>query len=548
MALLGAGVYAALRQPPWRTYPVFLAMLDAGQVTEVTFTGDSMAFTTVGGTRYRADAPTDQSLRERLMMEGVRVRTSQAPPWAGLAVALGLAGGIILYKRAGKRSSSGLSVGEQIPNTRFSDVAAQDEAVDSLRGLVEFIKDPGKYERFGARIPRGMLLYGPPGTGKTLLAKALAGEAGVPFFNVCGSDFVQMYVGVGAGRVRDLFKKVRAAGKAVLFIDEIDALGRRRDQHGNEEREQTLNALLTEMSGFRGDQGVVVLAATNRPDMLDEALTRPGRFDRQVEVGLPTRAQRLQILKVHARNKPLSKDVDLERLAYNAVYFSGAKLESLLNEAAIRAARRNAGAIEPDDIEYSFETVMVGEQKQDRSGVSDRERTITAYHEAGHALATAKLLPESKLTRLSIIPSTKGMAGYSMSVQPDRMFQTRAELEAHVAIALAGRAAEELVFGHRQITTGASNDLARATEMVARMALEWGMDDELGLSVRRVLGQYGINGSSEAQQVKARLDLLYKVTLRLLENERDTLRMLAEALLREELLNEDRLRELLPAA
>ncbi|MDR0396185.1 MAG: AAA family ATPase [Oscillospiraceae bacterium] len=548
MALLGAGVYIALSQPPWRTYPVFLSMLDAGQVTEVTFSADGITFGTREGTRYRTDAPPDQSLRERLLMDGVRVRANQTPPWAGLAVALGLAGGIILYKRAGKRSSSGLSVGEQIPGTRFDDVAAQDEAVDSLRGLVEFIKDPEKYERFGARIPRGMLLYGPPGTGKTLLARALAGEAGVPFFNVCGSDFVQMYVGVGAGRVRDLFRKVRAAGKAVLFIDEIDALGRRRDQHGNEEREQTLNALLTEMSGFRGDHGIVVLAATNRPDMLDEALTRPGRFDRQIEVGLPTRAQRLQILKVHARNKPLSEDVDLDRLAYNAVYFSGAKLESLLNEAAIRAARRNAERIEPDDIEYSFETVMVGEQKQDRSGFSERERTITAYHEAGHALATAKLLPESKLTRLSIIPSTKGMAGYSMAVQPDRMFQTRAELEAHVAIALAGRAAEELIFGHRQITTGASNDLVRATEMVTRMALEWGMDDELGLPVRRVLGQYGLNGGAEAKQVKERLDLLYKVTLRLLDNEKDTLRMLAEALLREELLNEDRLRELLTAA
>ncbi|GHU71329.1 cell division protein FtsH [Clostridia bacterium] len=547
MVLLGAGVWLTLRQPPWRTYPVFLAMLNSGQVSEVEFYGDTLTFTAAGGNRYRTDAPSNETLRERLMMDGIRVRTTQTPPWAGLAVALGLAGGIILYKRTGKRSSSGLNIGEQIPGTRFTDVAAQDEAVDSLRGLVEYIKDPGKYERFGARIPRGMLLYGPPGTGKTLLAKALAGEAGVPFFNVCGSDFVQMYVGVGAGRVRDLFKKVRAAGKAVLFIDEIDALGRRRDQHGNEEREQTLNALLTEMSGFRGDQGIVVLAATNRPDMLDEALMRPGRFDRQVEVGLPSCAQRLQILKVHARNKPLSKDVDLDKLAYNAVYFSGAKLESLLNEAAIRAARRSAESIEPEDIDYSFETVMVGEQKQDRTGISAHERTITAFHEAGHALATARLLPESKLTRLSIIPSTKGMAGYSMSVQPDKMFQTRAELEAHVAVALAGRAAEELVFGHRQITTGASNDLARATEMVTRMALEWGMDDELGLPVRRVLGQYGLNSTNEAKHVKDRLDLLYRVTMKLLDNERETLKILAERLLEEELLTEDALAGLLAA-
>ncbi|MDR1569681.1 MAG: AAA family ATPase [Oscillospiraceae bacterium] len=550
IVLLTAGVWVMLRQPPWRTYPAFQQELQAGQIAEATISGDSVIYTTRGGERFRTDAPSTESFRERLMLAGVRVHSSEVQPLALLAIALGIAGGVILYSRtSGKhRSAKGMVIGEQIPETRFCDVAAQEEAIDNLRGLVEFIKDPEKYERFGARIPRGMLLYGPPGTGKTLLARALAGEAGVPFFNVCGSDFVQMYVGVGASRVREVFRRVRGAGKAVLFIDEIDALGRRRDNHnGNEEREQTLNALLTEMSGFRGDQGIVVLAATNRPDMLDEALLRPGRFDRQAEVGLPSCAQRLKILQVHARNKPLSKDIDLERLAYNSVYFSGAKLESLLNEAAIRAARRNAASIEPMDVEQSFETVMVGEQKQDRSGISAHEREITAYHEAGHALATYKLLPDSKLTRLSIIPSTRGMAGYSMAVQPDKMFQTRAELEAHVAIALAGRAAEELAFGARQVTTGASNDLARATEMCVRMTVEWGMDEEIGLPVRRVLGQYGINAGSEAARVKTNMDLLYRVTLKLLENERDTLIKLASALLEEELLTEDRLREIFSA-
>lgn len=545
MILLAAGVWLTIQQPTWRTYPVFQQELAAGEVAEATLSNGSLVYTTRDGERYKTDAPASESFRERLMMAGVRVHTSEVSPLMLLAVGLGIGAGVILYKKGGvRRSAKGMVVGEQIPDTRFSDVAAQEEAVDNLRGLVEFINAPEKYEKFGARIPRGMLLYGPPGTGKTLLARALAGEAGVPFFNVCGSDFVQMYVGVGASRVRDVFRRVRSAGKAVLFIDEIDALGRRRDNHnGNEEREQTLNALLTEMSGFRGDQGIVVLAATNRADMLDEALTRPGRFDRQLEVGLPTKAQRLKILQVHARNKPLSKDIDLERLAYNAVYFSGAKLESLLNEAAIRAARRNAQFIEPTDVEQSFETVMVGEQKQDRSGISGHEREITAYHEAGHALATYKLLPDSKLTRLSIIPSTKGMAGYSMAIQPDRMFQTRAELEAHIAIALAGRAAEELAFGTRQVTTGASNDLARATEMCVRMTVEWGMDDETGLLVRRVLSQYGINAGNESARVKANLDLMYSVVKKLLENEKETLARVAQALLAEEVLAEDRLQE-----
>ena len=545
LVLLTVGIWVTLQQPLWQGYPVFRQQWQAGQVVEATLRGDSLVYTTQSGEQYRTDAPQSESFREELLLSGVRVKASEASPLVVLAVALGIAGGIVLYHQSGKRGGKGLAVGEQIPDQRFKDVAAQEEAVDSLRGLVEFIREPEKYAKYGARIPRGVLLYGPPGTGKTLLARALAGESGVTFFNVCGSDFVQMYVGVGAGRVRELFKKVRAAGKAVLFIDEIDALGRRRENNGNEEREQTLNALLTEMSGFRGDQGIVVLGATNRPDMLDEALLRPGRFDRQIEVGLPTCAQRLRILQVHARNKPLAESVDLQRLASNAVYFSGAKLESMLNEAAIRAARRDAPAIEPEDIEQAFETVMVGDQKQDRSGISAREREITAFHEAGHALASVKLLADGRVTRLSIIPSTRGMAGYSMAVQPDRMFHTRSDLESQMAIALAGRAAEELTFGARHVTTGASNDLAKATELCLRMIYEWGMDEEHGLPVRRVLSAYGIGGGQEAGMVKARMESVYKAVLRLLEQERDTLNLLAQALLKEEVLDEDRIRELL---
>ncbi len=421
-----------------------------------------------------------------------------------------------------------------IPNQQFADVAALDEAVDSLRGLVDVLKEPEKYARYGARAPRGVLLYGPPGTGKTLLARALAGEAGVPFYTVSGSDFVQMYVGVGASRVRDLFRKARKAGKAVIFIDEIDALGGRREG-GNDEREQTLNALLTEMSGFRGDEGIIVLAATNRPDKLDGALTRPGRFDRQIEVGMPDRAGRLRILSVHAKGKPLARDVDFERLAADTVSFSGAKLESMMNEAALRAARRDNGLITADDVSTAFRSVVIGDEKLSRTACK-REREITAFHEAGHALATILLDPDSRLSRVSIIPSTKGAAGYSMAVPPDRQLLTHAQVEAHIGIALAGRAAEELAFGTASVTTGAANDLAKATELAARMCLEWGMDNEAGLAVRRMLQPWGGSGGGDSL-VRDRMDKIYVMTRDLLDDHRETLSALAEALLDKEWLD-----------
>ncbi len=421
----------------------------------------------------------------------------------------------------------------EIPNQHFFDVAALDEAVESLRSLVDVLRNPEKYIRYGARAPRGVLLYGPPGTGKTLLARALAGEAGVPFYTVSGSDFVQMYVGVGASRVRDLFRKARKNGRAVIFIDEIDALGGRREG-GNDEREQTLNALLTEMSGFRGDEGIIVLAATNRPDKLDAALTRPGRFDRQIEVGMPDKAGRLRILSVHAKGKPIARDVDFERLAADTVSFSGAKLESMLNEAALRAARRDQGIITSDDVGIAFRSILIGDEKLNRSSCG-QEREITAFHEAGHALATLLLEPDSRLTRVSIIPSTSGAAGYSMAVPPDRQLLTAAQVEAHIGIALAGRAAEEVTFGNGSITTGAANDLAKATELAARMCLEWGMDDDAGLAVRRLLAPWGATGGESL--VRARLDKIYAMTRQLLEAHQSALIALANALLEKEWLD-----------
>ncbi len=434
-----------------------------------------------------------------------------------------------------KPKKGGLSVQSDIPNQHFADVAALDEAVESLRGIVDVLKNPSKYARYGARPPRGVLLYGSPGTGKTLLARALAGEAGVPFYTVSGSDFVQMYVGVGASRVRELFKKARKNGRGVIFIDGIDALGGRREG-GNDEREQTLNALLTEMSGFRGDTGIVVLAATNRPDKLDAALTRPGRFDRQIEVGMPDRAGRLRILSVHTKGKPFGCDVDLNRLAADTVSFSGAKLESMINEAALRAARRDGGEITAEDVGAAFRSVVVGDEKLSRSA-SLRERELTAFHEAGHALATLLLEPESRLSRVTIIPSTRGAAGYSMAVTPDRMLLTLAQVEAHIGIALAGRAAEELAFGGASVTTGAANDLARATELAARMCLEWGMDPDAGLVARGAIAPWGAQ-SGEAV-VRDRLARVYAMTRTLLDERRPALTALAEALLDKEWLDGD---------
>ncbi len=448
-----------------------------------------------------------------------------------------------------KPKKRGLELLADIPDQHFSDVAALEEAVDGLRSLVDVLRDPEKYTRYGARAPRGVLLYGPPGTGKTLMARALAGEAGVPFYTVSGSDFVQMYVGVGASRVRELFKKARKSGRAVIFIDEIDALGGRREG-GNDEREQTLNALLTEMSGFRGDHGIVVLAATNRPDKLDSALTRPGRFDRQIEIGMPDKAGRLHILSVHAKGKPIARDVDFERLAADTVSFSGAKLESMLNEAALRAARRDDGMITAEDVGIAFRTVIIGDEKLNRSACR-KELEITAFHEAGHALATILLEPESRLSRVSIIPSTRGAAGYSMAVPPDRMLMTLAQVEALIGIALAGRAAEELAFGSASVTTGAASDLSRATELSARMCLEWGMDEGAGLVVRSALSPWGMNGGDSA--VRERLEKVYTMTRTLLSENRGALTALAEALLDKEWLDGQEAeaivrRKLLPAS
>ena len=377
------------------------------------------------------------------------------------------------------RANAKLGTAEKNP-VRFSDVAGADEEKAELEEVVEFLKDPGKFTRLGARIPRGVLLVGPPGTGKTLLSKAVAGEAGVPFYSISGSDFVEMYVGVGASRVRDLFETARKSPASIIFIDEIDAVGRHRGAGlggGHDEREQTLNQLLVEMDGFGKHEGVIVMAATNRPDILDPALLRPGRFDRQVTVNYPDMKGRTEILQVHARNKPLEADVDLEKVAQTTVGFTGADLANLLNEAALLAARRAKHLIGMKEIEEATLKVMVGAEKPNMR-VSEDDKRKTAYHEAGHAILAHLLPTQDPVRRISIIPSGKAL-GYTLNPpEKDKFSMYKSELQEQIAMLLGGRVAEAIVFG--DVSGGASNDIQRATRIARTMVTKYGMSDTLG--------------------------------------------------------------------
>ena len=364
--------------------------------------------------------------------------------------------------------------------TTFADVAGADEEKEELREIVEFLKNPKRFNELGARIPKGVLLVGPPGTGKTLLARAVAGEAGVPFFSISGSDFVEMFVGVGASRVRDLFDQAKKNSPCIIFIDEIDAVGRQRGAGlggGHDEREQTLNELLVEMDGFGANEGVIMIAATNRPDILDPALMRPGRFDRQVMVGAPDIKGREEILKVHAKGKPLAPDVNLKTIAASTAGFVGADLENLLNEAALLAARKNLKAITQTEIEEATIKVVVGTEKKSRV-MTEKEKTLTAYHEGGHAVATYYCSTQDPVHQISIIP--RGMAGgYTMSIPTeDRNYRSRKEMEENIVTLLGGRVAEALVLG--DISTGASNDIERATQIARAMVTKYGMSERLG--------------------------------------------------------------------
>ena len=378
------------------------------------------------------------------------------------------------------KSQAKMSIGDK--SVTFAQVAGLKEEKEELEEIVDFLKEPGKYTGVGARIPKGVLLEGPPGTGKTLLAKAVAGEAGVPFFSISGSDFVEMFVGVGASRVRDLFEEAKHNAPCIVFIDEIDAVARRRGTGmggGHDEREQTLNQLLVEMDGFGVNEGIIVMAATNRVDILDPAILRPGRFDRKVAVGTPDVGGREEILKVHAKNKPLGDDVNLQQLAQTTAGFTGADLENLLNEAAIIAAKENRSFIANKDVKRAFVKVGIGAEKKSRI-ISDKEKKITAYHEAGHAILFHVLPDVGPVYTVSIIPTGVGAAGYTMPLpEKDEMFATKSRMLQDIMVSLGGRIAEEIIFG--DITTGASSDIKKATKTARRMVTRYGMSDNIGV-------------------------------------------------------------------
>ncbi|HNQ49721.1 MAG TPA: ATP-dependent zinc metalloprotease FtsH [Hydrogenophilus thermoluteolus] len=452
---------------------------------------------------------------------------------------------------------------EKATGVTFDDVAGVDEAKAELQEVVEFLKNPQEYTRLGARMPKGVLLVGPPGTGKTLLAKAVAGEAGVPFFSISGSDFVEMFVGVGAARVRDLFEQARQHAPCIIFIDELDALGRARGAFpgmgGHDEKEQTLNQLLVEMDGFDTSAGIVVLAATNRPEILDPALLRAGRFDRQVVVDRPDKAGRLAILKVHAKKIRLAPDVDLEKVAAMTTGFAGADLANLVNEAAIQATRRKADAVTMSDFTAAFERLVAGAERKSRT-LDARERKVVAYHEIGHALVARALPGTDPVHKISIVPRGVGALGYTLQrPSEDRYLLTREELERKIMVLLGGRAAEVLVFGH--LSTGAADDLARATQIARDMVTRYGMDEDLGFVAFETQRPRFLEGAVPADQalaavserVREQIDAAvrrivmtaFACSLEILRANRDALEAAAQTLLEKETLEEPEVEVLL---
>ncbi|MEH2192658.1 MAG: ATP-dependent zinc metalloprotease FtsH3 [Nostoc sp.] len=446
----------------------------------------------------------------------------------------------------------------------FGDVAGIDQAKLELNEVVDFLKNADRFTAVGAKIPKGVLLVGPPGTGKTLLARAVAGEAGVPFFSISGSEFVEMFVGVGASRVRDLFEQAKTNAPCIVFIDEIDAVGRQRGAGlggGNDEREQTLNQLLTEMDGFEGNTGIIIIAATNRPDVLDAALLRPGRFDRQVVVDRPDYAGRSEILKVHARGKTLAKDVDLDKIARRTPGFTGADLSNLLNEAAILAARRNLTEISMDEINDAIDRVLAGPEKKDRV-MSEKRKTLVAYHEAGHALVGALMPDYDPVQKISIIP--RGRAGGLTWFTPseDRMdtgLYSRAYLENQMAVALGGRIAEELIFGEEEVTTGASNDLQQVARVARQMITRFGMSDRLGPVAlgrqqgnmflgRDIMSERDFSEETAAaidEEVRKLVDVAYTRAKEVLVGNRHILDQIAQMLVDKETVDAEELQEIL---
>ncbi len=519
-------------------YSEFMRMTEEKKVAEVMIEDNQILFSDTEGRFYNTGLMDDPDLTERLYASGAKFATQIVQEMSPLLsfilswivpivifVALGQYFSKKLMQKAGGPNSMMFGMGKSnakvyVKSTsgiKFEDVAGEDEAKEILSEIVDFLHNPQKYQEIGATMPKGALLVGPPGTGKTLLAKAVAGEANVPFFSISGSEFVEMFVGMGAAKVRDLFHQANEKAPCIVFIDEIDAIGQKRDNRvgGNDEREQTLNQLLTEMDGFDGSKGVVILAATNRPESLDPALLRPGRFDRRVPVELPDLAGREAILRVHAKKVKVQDNVDFQAVARAASGASGAELANIVNEAALRAVRDGRRVVTQADLEESVEVIIAGYQKKNRV-LSDKEKMVVAYHEIGHALVAARQSESAPVHKITIIPRTSGALGYTMQVEEGEHFLlTKEEIENKIATLTGGRAAEALIF--KQITTGASNDIEQATRLARAMITRYGMSDEFGMvAMEHVQNQYlgGDTSLSCSEETQNRIDAAVREVIR----------------------------------
>jgi cell division protease FtsH len=554
-------------------YSRFVQQVEQDQIKSATFVGDSMIYgERRDNTRYETQLPAgvdNTSLRDEMLSHNVEVSAQQPEQpsiWTQLFVAafpiLIILGVFMFFMRqmqgGGGGSKGPMSFGkskakllsEDQINTTFKDVAGVEEAKEDVQELVEFLRDPGKFQRLGGKIPRGVLMVGPPGTGKTLLAKAIAGEAKVPFFSISGSDFVEMFVGVGASRVRDMFEQAKKQAPCIIFIDEIDAVGRSRGVGiggGNDEREQTLNQLLVEMDGFEVNDGIIVIAATNRPDVLDPALLRPGRFDRQVVVSLPDIRGREQILKVHMRKVPVSDDVDPKVIARGTPGFSGADLANLVNEAALFAARINRRTVTQEEFDKAKDKIMMGAERKSMV-MSEKDKEMTAYHEAGHAIV-GRLMPEhDPVYKVTIIPRGRALGVTMYLPEEDKVSYSKQYLKGRIASAYGGRIAEEIIYGEDQVSTGASNDIMQATGMARNMVTKWGLspmgpiqyeEEEQGYLGSQTSRAHISDETSKAldKAVKDIVDEAYSTATSILKEHRDALELMKDALMEYETID-----------
>ena len=525
-------------------YLDFIQKIEQNQVKEVRLTDSNyITFKEHGSTKIlKTDNPKIENFKEYLLLNNISVKEGGFISFTGVIGIFTIAGVLFfIYKGQGKKGFMDTNFSEVSTDENkiyFKDIAGNEEAKENAKDIIDFLKNPQKYAKMGARVPRGIIFYGSPGTGKTLMARAIASEASVPFYSVCGSDFVEMYVGVGASRIRGLFKEARKHKKAVIFIDEIDALGKRRASNtagGNEERDQTLNALLSEMSGFSGDEGIIIIGTTNRMDILDEALIRAGRFDRHIEIGLPDQPARKKIIELHLKNKNFDPSISTEDLAKKTVYFSGAMLESLINEAAIFAIKSNEDIITKEHIDKAYLKVIAGDEKKDTSSILEADKKTTAFHEAGHALVTKILDKDTTISKISIIPSSKGAGGFCINIFKEKMFYTKKDLENQIMISYAGRAAEEIIFGKEGITTGAENDIEKATKIIIDYVGKYSMNSDTVLLNTTLIEGSQKKLQNEYHEVSSRL---YKRTLNIINQNLSMLYKLAEILLSKEVLEE----------